>query len=107
MRVRLVFDSIRVSPSFQRLSRRVHRSLSPIILLPIIITSLTGALYPMLRAAGVPKSMIRWMMKIHEGDFLIIDLTPLYPFIVGVSTAALAFTGLFMLLRSSYHKPIA
>ena len=102
-----MLNSIQVSQSLQRLSRQIHRSLSPIILLPIIITSLTGALYPMLRAAGVPKSMIRWMMKIHEGDFLIIDLTPLYPFIVGLSTAALAFTGLFMLLRSSHNKRTA
>ena len=102
-----VLDSIHVSQSLQRLARKMHRSLAPIILLPIAITSLTGGLYPMLREVGVSKSLISWMMKIHAGDFVIIDLSPIYPFIVGLSTAALAITGLLMVLRASHQKPAA
>ena len=75
---------------------QAHRSLAPVILLPIILTSLTGATYPMLRSAGVAKDKIRWMMQLHSGNFLILNLKPIYPFLVGLSTVVLALSGLLM-----------
>jgi len=94
-----------ISQRLQRLARQAHRSLAPvillpIILLPIILTSLTGSLYPMLRSAGIAKEKIKWMLQLHSGNFLILNLKPIYPFLVGLSTLLLALTGLLMVLRA-------
>lgn len=98
---------MQISPQLQRFARTLHRALTPILLLPIMLTSMTGALHPMLRSAGVPKEQIKWMIRIHSGNFLIVDLKPVYPFLVGTSTLVLAITGLLMLLRSSRRKVMA
>jgi len=66
-----------------------------------MLTATTGAIHPMLRAAGVPKEAIKWMMRVHSGNFYIVNLMPIYPFLVGFSTLTLAFTGLLMYLRAS------
>ena len=99
-------DSVQVSPTWQRLARKLHRSLTPVLLLPILITALTGAIHPMLRAAGVPKEQIKWMIRIHSGNFLVLDLKPIYPFLVGLSTVVLAISGLMMYLRASRNQPL-
>jgi len=96
---------MQVSVQLQRIARQIHRALTPILLLPILITAATGAFYPMLRSAGVPKEQIRWMIRIHSGNFLLIDLKPIYPFLVGIGTLVLATTGLLMVWRSARRQP--
>ena len=98
---------MQVSPSLQRLARQIHRALTPLLLLPILITALTGAIQPLLESAGVPKEQIKWMIRIHSGNFLVVNLKPVYPALVGLSTVVLALTGLTMYLRSARRQPVA
>ena len=98
---------MQVSPLLQRLARQIHRALTPLLLLPILITALTGAIQPLLESAGVPKEQIKWMIRIHSGNFLVVNLKPVYPALVGLSTVVLALTGLTMYLRSARRQPVA
>ena len=97
---------MQVSPSLQRLARQIHRALTP-LLLPILITALTGAIQPLLESAGVPKDQIKWLIRVHSGNFLVVNLKPVYPALVGLSTLVLALTGLTMYLRSARRQPVA
>ena len=98
---------MQVSPSLQRLARQIHRALTPLLLLPILITALTGAIQPLLESAGVPKDQIKWLIRVHSGNFLVVNLKPVYPALVGLSTLVLALTGLTMYLRSARRQPVA
>jgi len=98
---------MQVSPSLQRLARQIHRALTPLLLLPILITALTGSFFPMLEALGVPEEQIKWMIRIHTGNFYLVNLKPVYPALVGLSTVVLALTGLTMYLRSARRQPVA
>lgn len=97
---------MQVSPSLPRLARQIHRALTPLLLLPILITSLTGAIQPVLEAAGLPKDQIKWLIRVHSGNFLVVNLKPVYPLLVGLSTLVLALTGLMMYLRSARRRPV-
>ena len=97
---------MQVSPSLQRLARQIHRALTPLLLLPILITALTGAIQPLLESAGVPKNQIKWLIRVHSGNFLVVNLKPVYPALVGLSTVVLALTGLTMYLRSARRQPV-
>ncbi|MEY3463721.1 MAG: hypothetical protein RLZZ468_1499 [Cyanobacteriota bacterium] len=103
--------SAMISLSLQRYARRLHRTITPILVAPIMLTAFTGALHPMLRSAGVDKDSIRWIIRIHSGNFYIINLKPVYPLLVGLSTLILAATGLVMYVRVSrrlaHHHPSA
>lgn len=103
--------SAMISLSLQRYARRLHRAITPILVAPIMLTAFTGALHPMLRSAGVDKDSIRWIIRIHSGNFYIINLKPVYPLLVGLSTLILAATGLAMYVRVSrglaHHHPSA
>lgn len=96
---------MQVSLSLPRLARQIHRALTPLLLLPILITSLTGAIQPVLEAAGLPKDQIKWLIRVHSGNFLVVNLKPVYPLLVGLSTLVLALTGLMMYLRSARRRP--
>lgn len=103
--------SAMISLSLQRYARRLHRAITPILVAPIMLTAFTGVLHPMLRSAGVDKDSIRWIIRIHSGNFYIINLKPVYPLLVGLSTLILAATGLVMYVRVSrrlaHHHPSA
>jgi len=90
-----------VSQRLQRLARHVECSRAPVILLPIILTSLMAAPYPMLRSAGIAQDNILWMMQLHSGNVFNLILKPIDPFPVGLSTLVLALTGLLMILRAA------
>ena len=90
-----------ISLSLQGYARKLHRAITPILVAPIMLTAFTGALHPMLRSAGVDKDSIRWIIRIHSGNFSIIDLKPVYPLLVGLSTLILAATGLALYVRVS------
>ena len=75
--------------------RRLHRAIVLLAALPIILTALSGTLYGLLSAQGIEAF---WLMKLHTGNFGLINLQPFYSAILGVLTLVVAGSGLGMLI---------
>ena len=84
--------------TFAKTLRQVHRLLAPIMLLPIVLTTLTGAVFQLADLLG-QKDSVKWLMKIHIGNFGIIDLHLIYPFLNSLGLMVLVGTGIMMWLK--------
>ncbi len=55
----------------QRLIRKFHRQIAPILFLPLFITAFTGVAYRIADIGlGIPGKKIHFLMDIHRGSFL-------------------------------------
>jgi hypothetical protein len=75
--------------------RRVHRSLVPLAALPLLLTALSGSLYGTLSAQGIEAF---WLMKLHTGNFGLVNLQPWYSPILAVLTLFVIGSGMGLLL---------
>ena len=78
-------------------TRKLHRRMTLIALLPLLITVISGSLYSLLQYFGLD---IFWLMKIHTGNFFFINLQPLYTPVLGFLTISAIISGLFLFPRS-------
>jgi uncharacterized iron-regulated membrane protein len=78
--------------------RQTHRFLAPIMLLPIVLTVLTGSLYQVADMAGRDDA-VEWLLDLHKGNFGFIDLQAIYPFLNSLGLLALIATGIFLWLQ--------
>ena len=74
-----------------------HRRMTLITVLPLLITVISGSLYSLLQYFGLD---FFWLMKIHTGNFLFVNLQPLYTPFLGFLTIAAIISGLFLFPRS-------
>ena len=81
-----------------RHARKVHRWLVSIAAVPLLITAGTGSLYSLLLEQGIDAF---WLLKIHTGDFGVLNLQPFYPLLLGVLTVVVTISGGAMLLKPS------
>ena len=79
-------------------ARRVHRWLVPLAALPLLITAGTGSLYSVLLEQEID---VFWLLKIHTGNFGVLNLQPFYPMLLGTLTVIVTFSGAAMLMRPS------
>ena len=84
------------------LFRRVHRSLVPLAAVPLLLTSLSGSLYGALSAQGIEAF---WLMKLHTGNFGLLNLQPLYSSILALLTLFVIGSGLGLLLGRRRGTP--
>lgn len=82
-------------------ARTLHRLIVPVAAVPIILVSLSGALYGVLLNLNIEAP---WLLKLHTGNFGWFNLQPLYSPILGVLTLILAVSGLLM-LRPPQRRP--
>ena len=83
--------------------RRLHRTLVPMAALPLLVTALSGSLYGALSARDIEAF---WLIKLHTGNFGVINLQPYYSTVLGVLTLFIAGSGIGLLLGSrSGRKP--
>lgn len=75
--------------------RQWHRWLAPIMLLPILLTTITGILYQIAELGGF-NSEIGWVIRWHKGDFGYIDFQKSFPFLNGIGLLFLTITGISM-----------
>ncbi len=79
----------------QRSFRKYHRFLALIVVLPLMLTVVTGMLTTMAESwslnLGIPRSLL---MKIHTGE--IFHLGSIYPVLNGLGLLAMIVTGLSM-----------
>lgn len=78
--------------------RQLHRTLAPIMLLPLLLTLLTGSIYQLADMADKGASF-GWLIEIHKGHFGNINLEIIYPFLNALGLLVLAITGMSMWLQ--------
>lgn len=88
--------------SQRHLWRRVHRSLVPLAALPLLLTALSGSLYGALSAQGIEAF---WLMKLHTGNFGLLNLQPWYSSILALLTLFVIGSGLGLLLGRRRGTP--
>jgi uncharacterized iron-regulated membrane protein len=79
--------------------RQIHRYLAPIMVIPLLLTLITGAVYQVFDLAGQDKS-VKWLLDIHKGHFGNIHLEAIYPFFNSLGLLFLAITGISMWRQS-------
>jgi len=77
--------------------RKTHRFLVPIAAAPLLLTALTGSLYPVLESLDMKAD---WLMQVHTGNFGLINLQSFYSSLLGVLTIILTFSGLGLLINN-------
>ncbi|MEH1868965.1 MAG: hypothetical protein V7K69_28775 [Nostoc sp.] len=82
---------------FQYISH-LHSTLAPIMLLPLLLTTITGTVYQIVDLAGQKKEF-HWLLHWHKGDFGAINLEVIYPFLNALGLFILLFTGIYMWLH--------
>ncbi len=83
-------------------TRKLHRRITLIAVIPLFITVLSGSLYSLFQYFGLD---LFWLMKIHTGNFLFINLQPLFSPIVGFLTIFAIISGLFLFPRAKIKYP--
>jgi hypothetical protein len=64
----------------------------------LLITAGTGSLYSLLLEQGIDAF---WLLKIHTGNFGVLNLQPVYPMLLGGLTVIVTISGAAMLLKPS------
>jgi uncharacterized iron-regulated membrane protein len=65
------------------------------MILPILMTTVTGIIYQIGELGGFAKQ-VRWAINWHRGDFGYIDFQRSFPFINGIGLIFLTVTGISM-----------
>jgi len=85
--------------------RKFHRVAAPWLLLPLVITLVTGVTYRLGRAwFGLSKEAGNAVMDIHAGEWLGKAVSPFYVLAIGVALLALLATGAALLIQSRAKK---
>ena len=77
--------------------RKFHRAIAPIMLIPLLISAITGPIYQITDLSG---NEVKWLLELHKGNFGSLKLETIYPFLNALGLLALLFTGASMLLQT-------
>ena len=77
--------------------RKIHRKITAISAIPLLITILSGTIYSILQPLGVDAF---WLIKWHTGNFGIFNLQPLYSIFLGISSIISVISGLKLLKKN-------
>lgn len=75
--------------------RRLHRTLAPLMCVPLLLTVTTGMLFQM-AATSQQGDQFLWLLDLHRGKFGRFNLEALYPYLNGLGLLALLLTGTLM-----------
>ena len=78
--------------------RHLHRKLAPFMLLPLLLTLITGTVYQILDLAGKGDAF-DWLLDWHKGHFGVLNLELIYPFFNAFGLFVLLFTGISLWLN--------
>ena len=87
---------------FKTKTRKLHRSITLIAVIPLLITVLSGSSYSLFQYFGLD---FFWLMKIHTENFFFINLQPLFTPVVGLLTIFAINSGLILFPRSKIKYP--
>jgi hypothetical protein len=80
---------------YQARLRKLHRALAPIMILPILLTLITGSIYQIVDIGGKGGDF-NWLLDWHKGHFGILNLETIYPFLNALGLLILTITGISM-----------
>ena len=78
--------------------RKIHRNITAISAIPLLITIVSGTIYSILQPLGVDAF---WLIKWHTGNFGIINLQPFYSIILGMASIIAIVSGLKLLQKKT------
>ena len=78
--------------------RKIHRKITAISAIPLLITILSGTIYSILQPLGIDAF---WLIKWHTGNFGIINLQPFYSIFLGMASIISIISGLGLLLKKT------
>lgn len=81
-----------------RRSRQLHRLLVPIAAVPLALTALSGAIYGTVLSFNLDAP---WLLRLHTGNFGILNLQPIYSPLIGIFTLVLVISGVSLMLKTS------
>ena len=70
--------------------RKIHRKITTISAIPLLITILSGTFYSILQPLGIDAF---WLIKWHTGNFGIINLQPFYSILLGIASIISIISG--------------
>ncbi|MEL6493274.1 MAG: PepSY domain-containing protein [Cyanobacteria bacterium J06621_3] len=79
--------------------RQLHKALVPFLVMPLLITLVTGTLFQM-AAANNRADEFLWLLDLHRGKFGRINLEWIYPYANALGLLTMMVTGGAMWLRS-------
>lgn len=87
--------------------RRVHRFLAPIMVLPLLITLITGVLFQFADLTR-QEDQFHWLLAVHKGHFGALNLSIVYPFLNALGLLFLVITGFTMWLQGQRrNRPLS
>ncbi len=75
--------------------RQLHRQLAPIMILPVLLTLITGVLYQIVDLGGKGEDF-NWLLAWHKGHFGSLNLETIYVFLNALGLLTLAITGIWL-----------
>ena len=78
--------------------RKIHRKITAISAIPLLITIVSGTTYSILQPLGVDAF---WLIKWHTGNFGIINLQPFYSIFLGIASMISIISGLRLLQKQT------
>ena len=83
------------------LFRKLHMTIAPIVILPLLITVSTGVVYRISKDwFGMSRDQVHFLMVIHEGEYFGHALEPVYVLLNGLGLLWMLFTGGVMLFQN-------
>lgn len=83
--------------------RKIHRLLAPIMVLPVLLTLFTGAIYQAVELAG-QADQFDWLLDWHKGHFGSLNLVIVYPFLNALGLLVLAITGIYLWFQTRRNR---
>ena len=77
---------------------KIHRKITAISAIPLLITILSGTIYSILQPLGVDAF---YLIKLHTGNFGIINLQPFYSIFLGITSIISIMSGIKLLQDNS------
>jgi len=75
--------------------RKLHSIMAPIMVLPLLITLITGCLFQFAVISDRANDFL-WLLDLHRGKFGKINLENIYPFLNAIGLLTLIITGIVM-----------
>lgn len=86
--------------------RQLHKTVAPIVFLPLFVTIVTGVGYRLGRSwFGLTRDQAHILMVIHEGEYLGNDIKPFYVLLNGIGLLWMLGTGIAMSGLFNKRKP--
>ena len=80
--------------------RKFHRAMAPLMVMPLLITLVTGIGFQTAIALDQGNNFL-WLLDLHRGKFGRINLEMVYPFLNGLGLLFLVISGLTLWLKTS------